>query len=68
MLSSSDSELEQIDQSRMTSTFINGTLAAYCDQERARRGWWGTTLGYYAYKSKSEITHRESARLEAEGP
>lgn len=68
MLSSSDSELEQYDQSRATSTFINGTLAAYCDQEHTRRGWWGTTLGYYAYKSRSETTHRESARLESEGP
>lgn len=42
------------DSPKDTTTFINGTLAAFCDSEQTRRGWWGTTFGTYAYRSRSE--------------
>lgn len=56
------------DSTKDTSTFINGTLAAFCDAEESRRGWYATTFGSYAYRSRTGTTLRGSARLDALGP
>lgn len=49
---------------RDTSSFINGTLAAFCDSEFNRIGWWSTTIGSYSYKSKADISIKDNEKLD----
>lgn len=67
VISGEDSDFEtRIESStRDTSSFINGTLAAFCDSEYTRIGWWSTTIGSYSYKSKVDLSARGAYRLDS---
>jgi hypothetical protein len=63
MISNEESNLEKSNDSRDTTSIINGTLSCFCESELKLHGFWDTTFKDYSYRERHNENASDSKKI-----